>query len=154
MFNLNCQRSEQIRTGRLLSDIPARDTNASDRCPRNLSNIPRDFPRCQPVTVPITGSAGAPSALERRAKRATCRSSRPFHLYQRTKAPERSISVKNFCWRFCDSANLPENSVPDFQPRGRGSYYEASCLRCRLLLRDSNHSRIRRRQSSLLLTFL
>jgi hypothetical protein len=58
-------------------------------------------------------------------------------MFKRAKAPERSNSLKILYWRFRDSANLSENSVPDFQPRGRGSYYEALRLRCQLLLQDS-----------------
>jgi hypothetical protein len=45
---------------------------------------------------------------------------------QRTKAPERSNSLKILFWRFRDSANPPENFVPDIQPRGRGSSTEAN----------------------------
>jgi hypothetical protein len=58
----------------------------------------------------------------------------------RAKAPERLNSLKILYWRFRDSANLSKNSVPDFQPRGRGSYYEALRLRCQLLLQDSQSS--------------
>jgi hypothetical protein len=45
--------------------------------------------------------------------------------FPRAKAPERLNSLKILYWRFGDSANLSKNSVPDFQPRGRGSYNEA-----------------------------
>jgi len=55
----------------------------------------------------------------------------------RAKALERLNSLKILYWRFRDFANPSKNSVPDFQPRGRGSYYEALRLRCQLLLRDS-----------------
>jgi hypothetical protein len=55
----------------------------------------------------------------------------------RAKGRERLNSLKILFWRFRDSANLSKNSVPDFQPRGRGSYFRLSHLRCPLLLQDS-----------------
>jgi hypothetical protein len=126
-FNLNCQRSAQIRTGRLLSDITAGDTNACDRRPRNLTNIPRDFSRCQPFATgaprlnalfspqrqtprTLSGSffrtrnSGSPFSVMNSG--ANARHAAPVRLLtrnQRAKAPEHSNSLKNSIWRFRDS---------------------------------------------------
>jgi hypothetical protein len=107
-------------------------------CPRNLSNILRNFPCGQPEY------RGAPGSIrpfwERRANAQYAALSGFVAEFPRAKAPERLNSLKILYWRFRDSANLSKNSVPDFQPRGRGSYYEALCLRCQLLLQDSQLS--------------
>jgi len=76
------------------------------------------------------------------------RSSRPLHLNQRTKVPERLISLKNLSWRFSDPANLSRNSVPDFQPCGQGSYYEAQALDACSCCGIKNQPCIRRRQDA------
>ena len=102
---------------------------------------------------PLAGSTGAQSAGAE-SKRATCRSSWPSYLNQRAKAPERSNSLKNLYWRFRDSANLSENSVPDFQPCGQGSYSKLYVLDAGFSCGTQIRSHIRRRQECLLLTLL
>ena len=73
----------------------------------------------------------------RGSKRATCRSSWPCHHFQRAKHRSVRIHERSCTGGSAIPANLSENSVPDFQPCGQGSYYEALRLRCRLLLQDS-----------------
>jgi len=91
-----CQRSGQIRTGRLLRLLTDSDTNAADRRPRNLSNILRVFPCCQPKCLfPSPREHWRSTPLFWRSKRATCRSSWPSYLFQRTKGTRAFEFVKD-----------------------------------------------------------
>jgi hypothetical protein len=105
----------------------------------------------------LTVTQGAPGAPTRKmgSKRATCRSGWPCHHFQRTKAPGAFEFVKDLVLevpRF--PLTCRRTLSPTSSPVARAATTKLPVLDAGFFCRTQNKSRIRRRQQSLLLTYL